>query len=232
MIFKQLIDKLTSTYTYIIADSETKEAVIIDCVLENTERDHKIIWELGLTVKYFLDTHVHADHITWSFRLKEILKTWEIWIGIMNTEVKHNDLFLEDWQKLHIWNIEIIILETPWHTDGCISFIINDMIFTWDLLLVRGSGRTDFQSGSNENMFQSVRNKIFILPDNTIIYPAHDYNWFTNSTVWEENLYNPRLKLSNSYKQFDEIMRNLNLEYPKKIDQSLPANLNSGYWLK
>lgn len=229
MIFKQLIDYETSTYSYIIADEKSGEAVIIDPVFENAVRDEKLIMELWLSVKYFLDTHVHADHITWSSRLKEILETWEIGVWAKNTWVTHNNLFLEEGQILTVWDIEIQVLETPGHTNGCVSYLINDMIFTGDVILVRGSWRTDFQSGSNKSMFHSVREKIFTLPDTTIIYPAHDYNGFTNSSVWEEKLYNPRLNLENSYEEFEEIMKNLQLPYPKKLDESLPANMRCGH---
>jgi len=229
MIFKQLLDYETNTYTYIIADEKTREALIIDSVFENAIRDGKLSAELGLQVKYFLDTHVHADHITWSSRLKEIIGTGEIWVGVKNVGVTHNDLFLEDWQVLKIGDIEIKVLETPGHTSGCVSYLIDNMIFTGDVILVRGSGRTDFQSGSHEDMFHSVRDKIFSLPDTTIIYPGHDYNGFTSSSVWEEKVYNTRLNLENSYDKFEEIMKNLNLPYPKKIDESLPANMSCGY---
>lgn len=229
MIFKQLLDYETSTYTYVIADETTKEAVIIDPVFEHATRDEKLIVELWLSVKYFLDTHVHADHVTGSSRLKEILEWGAIWVGVQNKWVTHNDLFLEDGQILKVWNIEIKVIETPGHTNWCVSYLIDNMIFTGDVILVRGSGRTDFQSGSNESMFESVRNKIFALPDATIIYPAHDYNGFTSSTVWEEKLHNPRLKLENSYEIFEEIMKNLKLPYPKKLNESLPANMKSGH---
>jgi len=229
VIFKQLIDYETSTYTYIVADANTKQAVVIDPVYEMAARDAKLTQELGLTVEYYLDTHVHADHITGSSRLKEILETGKIWVGVKNIWVTHNDLFLEDDQVLKIWGIEIKVLETPWHTSWCVSYLVDDMIFTGDVILVRGSGRTDFQSGSNENMFHSVRDKIFTLPDLTIIYPAHDYNGFTSSCVWEEKLHNPRLKLDNSFEDFEAIMKNLKLPYPKKLDESLPANMRSGH---
>lgn len=229
MIFKQLIDYETSTYTYIIADEKTREALIIDPVFENAVRDAKLIVELWLTVKYFLDTHVHADHITWSSKLKELLGIWEIWVWVKNIGVTHNDLFLEDWQILKIGDIEIKVLETPGHTSGCVSYLIEDMVFTWDLILVRGSGRTDFQSGSNKNMFENVIEKIFTLPESTLIYAAHDYNGFTSSTVWEEKQYNPRLKKSHTFEDFQKIMDNLNLPYPKKLDKSLPANMKCGH---
>lgn len=228
-IFKQLLDYETYTYTYIIADIETKEAIIIDPVYEMVLRDSKLLHELGLTVKYYLDTHIHADHITGSSELKKLLGTGQIGVWEKNIWVTHNDLFLQDWQTLNIWDIEIKIIETPGHTSGCVSYLIEDMIFTGDLVLVRGSGRTDFQSGSNKNMFQSVREKIFSLPDEVIIYPAHDYNGFTNSTVGEEKEYNPRLKTSNTFEDFKTVMENLNLPYPKKLDQSLSANMMCGH---
>lgn len=229
IIFRQLIDYETNTYTYIIADKDTKEAVIIDPVYEMASRDAKLINELGLTVKYLLDTHVHADHITGGSELKRLLGVGEIWVWEKNIWVTHNDLFLKDWEILTIWDIEIKVLETPGHTAGCISYLIEDMVFAGDLVLIRWSGRTDFQSGSNQDMFESVTEKIFTLPDSTNIYPAHDYNGFTSSTVWEEKTYNPRLKTENTFEDFKNIMDNLNLAYPKKIDVSLPANMKSGH---
>ena len=229
IIFRQLIDYETFTYTYIIADNDSKQAIIIDPVYEMAARDAKLIHELGLTVKYFLDTHVHADHITGSSELKKILGTGKIWVWIKNKWVSHNDLFLEDEQILKIWDIEIKVLETPGHTGGCVSYQIDNMVFTGDLIFVRGSGRTDFQSGSNEQMYKNTREKIFSLPDDTILYPGHDYNGHMSSTVWEEKLFNPRLKLENSLEDFSHIMNNLKLPYPKKLDVSLPANLKCGH---
>jgi len=229
IIFKQLIDYETSTYTYIIANRDTKEAVIIDPVYEMVIRDAKLICELWLTIKYFLDTHVHADHITGSSELKKLLGTGEIGVWEKNIWVTHNDLFLKDSEILKLWDIQIKVLETPGHTGGCVSYLVDDMIFTGDLILVRGSGRTDFQSWSNRYMFKNVEEKIFTLPDTTTIYPAHDYNGFTSSTVWEEKLYNPRLKQTNTFHDFENIMDNLNLPYPKKLDMSLPANMKCGY---
>ena len=225
ILFRQLLDYETNTYTYILADINTNEAVIIDPVFEMAERDAKLIKELWLTVKYFLDTHVHADHVTWSSKLKELLGAWEIGVGAKNEWVKHNDLFLEDNQVLKIGDIEIKVLETPGHTSGCVSYVVDDMVFTGDLIFVRGSGRTDFQSGSNEAMFHNTRDKVFILSDETKIYPWHDYNGHMSSTVEEEKKYNPRLKLENSYEDFEDIMKNLNLPYPKKLKESLPANM-------
>lgn len=229
IIFRQLLDYETNTYTYIIADNNTKEAVIIDSVYEMAGRDAKLIHELWLTIEYFLDTHVHADHITGGSKLKEILWNWKIGVWVQNKWVTHNDVFLKDGEILKIWNIEIKVLETAGHTSGCISYSVDNMVFTGDLLFVRGTGRTDFQSGSNKKMYQNIHEKIYSLPDNTIIYPGHDYNGHTSSTIGEEKKYNPRLKLENSYEVFENIMKNLKLPYPKKLDVSLPANMKCGH---
>ncbi|NDK10101.1 MBL fold metallo-hydrolase [Candidatus Gracilibacteria bacterium] len=229
ILFKQMLDYETNTYTYIIADSNTKEAVIIDPVYEMATRDAKLIQELGLTVKYFLDTHVHADHITGSSELKEILGMGEIGVGENNKGITHNDLFLKDGEVLKIGDIEITVLETAGHTGGCVSYLIDNMVFTGDLIFVRGSGRTDFQSGSNENMYKNVHEKIYTLPDTTLIYPGHDYNGNMASTVAEEKQFNPRLKEENSFEDFETIMKNLKLPYPKKLEASLPANMKCGH---
>jgi glyoxylase-like metal-dependent hydrolase (beta-lactamase superfamily II) len=194
-------------------------------VFAQVERDAQLISELWLTIKYIVDTHVHADHITGSYNLQKLV--WgQIWVWIKNNIMKHNQLFLSDSEILKIWELDIKILETPWHTSWCISLLLWDKLFCWDLLFVRWSGRTDFQWGNNKSMFHSVRNYIFNLSDNIHIYPGHDYNWFTSSTIWEEKKYNPRLNISHSYEQFKNIMNNLNLAYPKKIDISLPVNKN------
>ena len=227
IIFRQLLDYESSTYTYILADPETNKGIIIDPVIEKAERDAKLIREMWLTIVYILDTHVHADHITWASKLKESFPEAEIVVGIQNKWVQHNDLFLSDGETLSFWNKTLQALETPGHTNGCMSYIVEDMIFTGDVLLIRWCGRTDFQQWSNQNMWDSVSNKIFTLPDMTKIFPAHDYIWRMQSTVSEEKEYNPRLKLSNTFKEFEDIMNNLNLPNPKKIAESLPANLMS-----
>lgn len=227
IIFRQLLEYETNTYTYIIADKTTKEAIVIDPVLETVERDAKLIQELWLTVKYILDTHVHADHITGSSALKKLVG-WQIGLGAKNEKVIGNDLFLVDGQELSFGSLKVKVLETPWHTSGCVTYLVDDMAFTGDLLLIRGSWRTDFQSGSNDMMFHNVHTKVFSLPSETKIYPWHDYKGHMMSTVEEEIVYNPRLNKENTLEVFSNIMDNLKLPYPKKIDVSLPANLKCG----
>lgn len=226
LIFHQLFEKETSTYTYLLADSKTREAILIDPVIEMVDRDIKLIEELNVKLKYVLDTHVHADHITAS---SEIKKRTGAKVGISSAyDMSCADLRLEDGQELKFGDYTIKVIHTPGHTSGCLSYHIENMIFTGDALLVRGCGRTDFQEGSAEKLFHSVRDKIFALSDDTIIFPGHDYNGFTKTSIHEEKQFNPRLNLEISKMQFVEIMRNLKLAYPKKIDEALPANLQCG----
>ena len=227
IIFRQLLEYETNTYTYIVADKVTKEAIIIDPVLETVERDAQLIKELWLTLRYILDTHVHADHITGSSALKKITGGL-IALWIKNEKVVWNDIFLSDGQELHFWSQTVKVLETPWHTSWCVSYLVGDMAFTGDLLFVRGTGRTDFQSGSNQQMYDNIYAKIFTLPQETEIFPGHDYKGHMMTTVGEEIQFNPRVKNGNSFEVFGSIMDNLHLPYPKKLDVSLPANLKSG----
>jgi sulfur dioxygenase len=230
LIFHQLFEKETSTYTYLLGDPETKEAILIDPVVEMVDRDLKLIEDLGLTLKYVLDTHVHADHITAS---GEIRKRTGAQVGISSAyDMACPDLHLEDNQELKFGSHSIRAIHTPGHTSGCLSYLVGNMIFTGDALLVRGCGRTDFQEGSSEKLFQSVRSKIFNLPDDTVVFPAHDYKGFTKTSVALEKRLNPRLKLEVSQEQFIDIMANLKLAYPKKIQEAVPANLQCGLPLK
>lgn len=230
IIFHQLFEKETSSYTYLLGDPKTKEAVLIDPVIEMTERDLQLINELGLNLKYVLDTHVHADHITGS---GEIRNRTGAKIGISSSyDMSTPDLHIEDGQELKFGSFTIKAIHTPGHTSGCLSYQIGSMIFTGDALLVRGCGRTDFQEGSPDKLFHSVRNRIFCLPDETTVYPAHDYKGFTKTTVGLEKRLNPRLNLHMSKEQFIEIMSNLKLAYPQKILEAVPANLQSGLPLK
>lgn len=226
LIFQQLFERETSTYTYILADPDSLEAVIIDPVIEMVGRDLKFIDDLGLKLKYILDTHVHADHITGSGKLRE--KTGAK-VGVSSAyDFTCPDLHLEDGAELKFGNYTITAIHTPGHTSGCITYKINDMIFTGDALLIRGCGRTDFQGGSSETLFKSVREKLFTLPDETIIYPAHDYKGFTKTNIGDEKKFNPRLKLGITQEEFVDIMAHLDMAYPKKIQEAVPANLHCG----
>ncbi len=225
-LFFQLFEHESSTYTYIIADKVTLEAAIIDPVLETFKRDLELLKELNLKLKYILDTHIHADHITGANELRRITGA--------KTAVSHlakidcADINLIDNQELKLGDKIIKAIATPGHTHSCISFYFDEKVFTGDALLIRSCGRTDFQQGSSEVLFKSVREKLFTLPDDTIVYPAHDYKGFTSSTILLEKKFNPRLNLLKSYSEFKKIMDELNLPYPKKIDASLPANLECG----
>lgn len=227
LIFRQMIEPQSSTYTYLLADEKTKEGIIIDTVLETVDRDLQLIQELGIQLKWILDTHVHADHITGAATLRE--KTGaKTGLG-KTTGVTCADRLFADGEIFQVSSMKIKVISTPGHTNGCHCFLVNDkMIFTGDALLIRGCGRTDFQEGSAEKLFDSVRNKIFTLPDDTLIYPSHDYQNRTHTTVGEEKELNPRLKLSNTKADFVKIMSELKLDQPKQIDRAVPANLQCG----
>ncbi|MFA6236324.1 MAG: MBL fold metallo-hydrolase [Bacteriovorax sp.] len=226
MIFYQLIEAETSTYTYLLADETTREAILIDTVLECVDRDLKLLSEMGLTLKYVLDTHVHADHITASGELRK--RTGAKICLSFRANVPCIDVALHDGDELHFGSYHLEALETPGHTDSCMSFKIADMIFTGDVLLVRGTGRTDFQQGSPEKMYQSIHEKIFKLAGATKIYPGHDYKGFTYSSVELEKKFNPRVGGNITLAEFKQIMSDLKLAYPKKIDIAVPANMNCG----
>ncbi len=226
LIFQQLFEVKSSTYTYLLADSETQEAVLIDSVLETVDRDLKLIKELGLKLKYVLDTHVHADHVTGAGEIRNRLgiKT----AAAKNANVPCVDENLVENDEIKFGSFLIKVLESPGHTDASLSFYCEGMIFTGDALLIRGCGRTDFQSGSAEQLYDSVTKKLFKLPLDTIVYPAHDYKGFTSSTIEAEIKNNPRLGQGKTKEQFKEIMANLKLDYPKQIDVALPANMACG----
>jgi sulfur dioxygenase len=227
MIFRQLFDSVTSTYTYILADGDSREGIIIDTVIENHTRDLQIIHELGINLVWILETHVHADHVTGASALKE--KTGaKIGMGKATNITCADRLFSEN-EEIVFGDQHLKVISTPGHTDGCTSYYLkNYCVFTGDALLIRGCGRTDFQQGSSEKLFGNVRDKLFTLPDNTLVYPAHDYQGRTASSIAEEKQFNPRLKLSNTKDQFIEIMKNLKLEQPKQIEIAVPANLRCG----
>lgn len=228
MLFRQLFDPESSTYTYLLADETTREAVIIDPVLEQVERDTALLEDLGLRLVYALDTHVHADHVTALGTLRE--KTGCKTVLSERAGVGCADVLVKDGDRLRFGRHEIEVRETPGHTNGCLTYVTGDqsMAFTGDALLIRGSGRTDFQQGDARTLYRSVREKIFTLPDSTLLYPGHDYKGRTVTSVGEEKRHNPRLGEGKSEEDFVRIMDELQLAYPKKIDVALPANLFCG----
>ncbi len=230
LILKQLFDKESSTYTYLIADSQTREAALIDPVKENINRDLNLLKELDLKLKYSIDTHVHADHITASNELRD--KTNAQTVLNADANVTCNNIGLNDYEKLFLGELEITGIKTPGHTDGCMSYLVEDKIFTGDSLLIRGTGRTDFQQGNSKEMFNSIQTKIFSLPDETMVYPGHDYNGHTVSTVGEEKKHNPRIKLGVTEDEYVKTMKDLKLAEPKHLHTAVPANLNCGKTLK
>ncbi len=228
MIFRQLFDRESSTYTYLLGDEATGEAVLIDPVLELVDRDVRLLAELGLSLKYTLDTHVHADHVTASGTLRERLGSRAVLsarggAACASVPVAHGDV-------LEFGDVALEVRETPGHTDTCVSYYLpeQDMVFTGDTLLVRGCGRTDFQAGDAETLYDSVHEQLFTLPDHTAVYPGHDYRGRTVTTVGEEKTHNPRLGGGRSRAEFVEIMASLDLSLPKKIDVAVPANQKCG----
>lgn len=222
MLFRQLFEPQSSTYTYLVADSDSKEGLLIDPVVETIDRDLKLLQELEVNLKYIFETHLHADHITAASEIREHAGGQT---GISkDAEVQCTDLQLEDEQEFQLGDHIIKVLSTPGHTSSCLSFFLEDRVFTGDALLIRGCGRTDFQGGSAQRLFSSVREKLFKLPDQTLVFPAHDYQGRTCSSIKEEKQFNPRLKEEISAKEFETIMKNLQLPHPKMMDQALPAN--------
>ncbi|MCP5058591.1 MAG: MBL fold metallo-hydrolase [bacterium] len=228
MIFRQLFDPETSTYSYLLADEASRQAVLIDSVLEQLERDVLLIRELGLALRFAVETHVHADHVTASGRLREQLGAQVAVCAAAG--VANADVALEDGAQLRIGALELEARRTPGHTAGCMTYACHaeGMAFTGDALLVRGCGRTDFQEGDPHTLFRSVHEQIFSLPAETLLYPGHDYRGRTVTTVAEERGFSPRLRDGTSEEAFVEIMNGLDLAYPRKIKQAVPANLASG----
>lgn len=226
MFVRQLFDRDTWTYTYLLADLVTKDAAIIDPVREQFDRDAQLIKELGFNLKYVFETHVHADHVTSAGKLRD---RFGAKIVLQETSgATCADILAKDGDVLQLGDKEIVVLHTPGHTDADATFQIEGAVFTGDTLLVRGCGRTDFQSGSNEKLYGSINDKIFSLPDETAIYPGHDYNGQTVSTVGEEKAFNPRLGAGRNLGVFSGIMDNLSLPAPARIKESLPGNMRCG----
>ena len=221
MIFNQLFDDKSSTYTYIISSGKGREALIIDPVIEHTKKYIKILKDLELKLVKVIDTHIHADHIS---GLNELNKQTEC-TRVMGEESESEviDLRVKENEKIKIEGIELATLYTPGHTKCSYSYLMNDRVFTGDTLLINGSGRTDFQGGSAMEQYDSIFNKLLKLPDKTLVYPAHDYNGKKFSTVENERNNNPRLQVS-SPDEYIQIMNNLKLANPKMMDIAVPAN--------
>lgn len=226
MIFRQLFDYETWTYTYLIADPESKEAALIDTVREQSARDLALLSELGLKLKFLLETHIHADHVTGAALLR---KATGARVALSeNAKVSCADISLKDGQKLQLGKFEIEAIATPGHTSTCTSYYVNGMVFTGDTLFVRDVGRTDFQEGSNETMFRSVTSRLFSLPENTKVYPGHDYKGHMSSSIGEEKKFNSKLGGGKKFEEFRELMMAMKLGQPKKIHIAVPANLKCG----
>jgi sulfur dioxygenase len=228
MIFRQLFDPQSSTYTYLLADSATREAVLIDPVFEHARRDAALIEELGLKLLCTLDTHVHADHVTGAWLLKRKLGS-KIALS-RDSGAVGGDRTLVDGDRVAFGRRSLEARATPGHTNGCMTYVLDDrsMAFTGDALLIRGCGRTDFQQGDAHRLFRSVRDRVFSLPDDCLIYPCHDYHGLTASSVGEEKRYNPRLAETIGEGDFAGYMAHLGLPHPKLMAVAVPANLRCG----
>lgn len=227
-IFRQFFDKQSSTYTYLIGDIANREAVLIDTVQECVKRDLEYIKEFNFDKIYLLSTHIHADHVTGNALIKQAIEA-KSYVPKHYGDKAKADFYFGEEDQLICGDIKLNFLHTPGHTSGCMCIVDheNKRVFTGDTLLIRGCGRTDFQGGSSEQLYESVHNKLFKLPLDYTVYPAHDYNGRTASSIFEEKKFNPRL--TKSKEEFSNIMSNLNLAYPKLMDIAVPRNFNCGY---
>ena len=225
MIFKQVFDTESSTYTYLIASAKGREALIIDPVLENIEQYIKLLNELDLKLVKVIDTHIHADHITAASKLKN--KTNCTTIMGEHTPSDAVEIKVKDNEIIYVDKLEIKVIYTPGHTKDSYSFLMNDYLFSGDTLLINGTGRTDFQGGNSDDSYNSIFNRLLKLPDETLLYPAHDYNNQKVSSIGKEKKFNPRLQV-NSVNEYIDIMNNLNLSKPKLMDVNVASNIKLG----
>ena len=225
MFFRQLFDPASSTLTYLIADDASHEAVLIDPVVEQAERDVRLLREHGLALRYTLETHVHADHVTAAQALKQA--TGARTAVCRDCNAQGYDLLLEDGDVILFGNEEILTIATPGHTPGSVSYLWRDRLFTGDTLLIGGCGRTDFQNGSAEDLWNSITEKLFRFDDQILVYPGHDYRGRRVSSIGEEKRFNARLA-GKTRDEFLSIMKNLNLPLPSRIHEAVPSNLEAG----
>ncbi|EDX83058.1 metallo-beta-lactamase superfamily protein [Synechococcus sp. PCC 7335] len=234
MLFRQLFDDESSTYTYLIADPQTQEAVLVDPVVENVDRDLKLIRELDLTLLFCLETHIHADHITGTGKIRD--RTGCKGLVPENAHTDCASEFVKHGQILKVGSVTIEAIETHGHTDSHMAYLVEgDRVLTGDALLIRGCGRTDFQGGSAKTLYDHITQRLFTLPDSTRVYPAHDYHGQTVSTIGEEKRWNPRFVETDAdpshlreRADFVQLMNNLDLPDPKKIMEAVPANEHCG----
>ena len=225
MIFKQIFDTESSTYTYLIASAKGREAVIIDPVIENVDNYVKILEELDLKLVKVIDTHIHADHVTGATKLKQATNCATL-MG-EHTPADAVEIKVKDGEIIEIDNLKIKSLYTPGHTSDSYSFLLDNYLFSGDTLLINGTGRTDFQNGSSKDAYNSLFNNLLKLPEETLVYPGHDYNGKFSSTIGNEKKFNPRLQVKN-VDEYVELMSNLNLPKPKLIDINVSRNIKLG----
>ncbi|MDC1151258.1 MBL fold metallo-hydrolase [Pelagibacteraceae bacterium] len=222
MIFNQIFDEKSHTYTYIISSGKGREALIIDPVIEKTNEYLKVLKDLELKLVKVIDTHIHADHVSGLNELNKKTKCTRIMGDTSPSEVI--DIKVKDNEKIKIEDIELTSIHTPGHTNCSYSFLMKDRVFTGDTLLINGTGRTDFQGGSAKDQYNSIFNNLLKLPEETLVYPAHDYNGKKYSTIIQEKNNNPRLQV-NSLDEYEEVMNNLKLARPETMDVNIPANI-------
>ena len=228
LLFRQLFDAQSSTWTYLLADPATRDAVIIDPVFEQHARDAALLRELDLDLRLSLDTHCHADHVTGAWLLKQALGCQIAMAAVYDAEGV--DVPLSDGDRVGFGHRSLLVRATPGHTDGCLSFVLDDasMVFTGDALLIRGAGRTDFQAGDAGRLYRSIREQLFSLPNDCVVYPAHDYAGRTSSTIGEERAHNTRIGGEARPEDFVGYMESMALPHPRKLDIAVPANLRVG----